>query len=103
MNLPGLLYWFAISLFCFQTLPATSGETSSLIGLFSIMLAPRKRYTRWMSSGLLTISCFAIGSFAIDELGCVGELHDADVLGVVGHSHPVERSLDLDVVAERGA
>ena len=32
MNLPGLLYLSAMALFCFQTVPATWGSVSSLMG-----------------------------------------------------------------------
>ena len=47
------------------------------------------------------ISGCAAGSLLIGELGIVRELDHADVLGVVGDARPVERRVDLDLVAQR--
>ena len=47
------------------------------------------------------ISGCAAGSLLTGELGIVRELDHADVLGVVGDARPVERRVDLDVVAQR--
>ena len=44
---------------------------------------------------------FGYRQFADARSGRIGERDGADIFGVVGDAHPVEWSLDLDVIAER--
>ena len=54
-----------------------------------------------MSAASWTISSLAIGSLRNVGAGGVGQRNRADIFGVIGDAHPIERRFDLDVVAHR--
>ena len=103
MNLPGSLALSASAMFCFQTVPAISGDISALTGGPPISTLTPYRKIRCISCRRVGLDDQRLrgGQLADRRAGIVRQLDHADVLGVVGDARPVERRVDLDLVAER--